>query len=287
LPALEQQFGGRPSGVRLDAGRLYWCLRCDLRFRYPYVHQDILTRLYEELPDSVWATDGSRAPWRVLYPLLERHVANRTILDVGCFRGDFLAGLSGEWRKLGVEPNRQAARLASKHCAVIAPTVDDIAAEVGDVGVITMLDVLEHVREPMPFLRQLRRLLAPGGSLVVLTGAADAWTWRMLGRHYWYSALPEHVSFYSLRWFRWAAGQLDLRLAHHVRLASEPAPRGRWLFQGSRAVLFAALRALWEAGVPRPALAALPFAGRAARWSAAPWWSAARDHLLVILSASC
>jgi SAM-dependent methyltransferase len=285
LPALvHQAFGGRKTDVPLGAGRLYRCPRCDLRFRHPYVSQDVLTRLYEDLPDTVWATDGPRATWQALLPLLERYAANDTILDVGCFRGDFLACLPDRWRKLGIEPNRRAAEVAARHGTVIAPTLEQVPADVRGVGAITMLDVLEHLRAPMPTLHGLRRLLAPGGSLFLLTGAPDALTWRALGRHYWYSSLPEHVSFYSLRWFRWAADQLGLRVAHHVRLPSEPAGLGRWLYQGARASLFAGMRTLLEAGVPRRPLAALPFVGRAANWPTAPWWIAAADHLLIVLT---
>src|SRR5439155_21436641 len=105
LPSLAQSgFGGCKVPLRLEAGHLFSCPDCDLRFRYPYLDQSALTRLYEELPDTVWAESEPKSAWRRLAPLLEHYAANDKVLDVGCFRGDFLAWLPDTWRKFGVEP---------------------------------------------------------------------------------------------------------------------------------------------------------------------------------------
>ena len=49
LPSLSGAgFGGRKAAVRLEAGHLFWCTACDLRFRYPYLDQAALNRLYAD-----------------------------------------------------------------------------------------------------------------------------------------------------------------------------------------------------------------------------------------------
>ncbi|HSQ02692.1 MAG TPA: hypothetical protein VLN59_01580, partial [Burkholderiales bacterium] len=52
-------------------------------------------------------------------------------------------------------------------------------------------------------------------------------TWKLMGNHYWYCAIPEHISFLSERWFRHAATSLDLRLVELTRYRhlKEPLPQ--------------------------------------------------------------
>jgi SAM-dependent methyltransferase len=286
LPPLPRStFGGVETAQQLDPGHLFWCPRCDLRFRHPYPDQPALTALYENLPATVWAFDNERDVWGRLLPLLRAYRVNDTILDVGCFRGDFLHWLPGGWRKLGIEPNVAARAVAARRgIRLVGSTIEDAAVSEGSVGAVTILDVLEHLHQPLEALARLRHWLAPGGSIFVFTGAADTLPWRFCGRHYWYSALPEHVTFFSLRWFRWAARQLGMRVRAHAYLASERQSRKRWLLQGTRATLYTAVQQARSAGLPERLLCGLPLLGRAARWRHVPWWTEAADHILVVLS---
>ena len=72
-------------------------------------------------------------------------------------------------------------------------------AESGSVDVVVMLDVLEHLADPVAALRHARQVLAPGGGLVV-TVPAGAWLFgpwdRMLGhyRRYTPALLRQHAA---------------------------------------------------------------------------------------------
>jgi SAM-dependent methyltransferase len=272
------------SELTLEAGHLYWCPRCDLRFRHPYPDQSALTALYEDLPETVWAFERERGVWRELLPLTEKYRGNRTILDVGCFRGDFLNWLPGPWRKLGIEPGTAAREAAnSRGIELVGRTVEDARVATETVGIITLLDVLEHLHQPLATLARLREWLAPGGAIIVFTGSADTLPWRLCGRHYWYSALPEHVTFFSLRWFRWAARRLGMEIRSYTYLASDSYSRRRWLFQGTKLGLYTLFQRAQAAGLSENFLSNLPVVGRVARWRSAPWWNEATDHILVTL----
>lgn len=285
LPPLLPMFGGETLGEQLPSGRLYHCRTCDLRFRHPFVDQHRLTQLYEGLPGSVWAHKDERPAWRHIKSMLERCPSNQAILDVGCFTGDLLAWLPKRWGKYGIEPNEAARHVCRERgIHILGNSLEDVARVDVAFGAITVIDVIEHLYRPLDALRKLQSWLAPGGTIVLLTGAADTWAWRMFGRHFWYSSLPEHVTFYTLRWFRWAARQLGMRVRSHLYLSSIDSPPQDWLRQLAKQAVYAGVHGALDLGVPASAITRLPLVGRAVRWRTVPWWNQARDHILVALT---
>lgn len=277
-------FGGEKLDAAIAPGDLIHCPRCDLKFRYPALSDEALTRLYEDLPDSVWHSDEPRPYWRQAADLLDQFASSNRLLDVGCFTGDFMAWLPASWKKLGIEPSRNAAeRAAASGIEMIGHSVAEFDASHVHAGAITIFDVIEHVTQPVDFLRKLKSALAPDGSLILLTGATDTWPFRLLGRHYWYSSLPEHVSFYSVAWFHWVAEQLGMKVVHASYLSSEKREFRAWLTQGVQIAAYAIVRRLREAGWPEAVIRCLPVIRRACSWTVVPWWKQAHDHLFVVL----
>lgn len=73
---------------------------------------------------------------------------------------------------VGIEIDAEMAKGAERFCErVIVGDLDslDLAAELGDdrFDVIVAADVLEHLKDPLRVLKQLRRFLEPGGSFVI------------------------------------------------------------------------------------------------------------------------
>jgi 2-polyprenyl-3-methyl-5-hydroxy-6-metoxy-1,4-benzoquinol methylase len=95
---------------------------------------------------------------------------------------------------LGTGPGAMAARLSALGCHVLAAdrdahgfetkvphiTVDfdqpDFASQLGEAsfGLVTAVEVIEHVESPIGFLRNVRRLLAPGGVALLTTPNVDS-----------------------------------------------------------------------------------------------------------------
>lgn len=107
-------------------------------------------------------------PNSVLLALLERHVlAERPaarILDVGCGAGANarrIAELAPEARVSGIEPNGRAAQLARTVCSeVFEGTLSAWAESASNMNfdAVLLSDVLEHIADPLGFLRQLSEL---------------------------------------------------------------------------------------------------------------------------------
>ncbi len=100
--------------------------------------------------------------------LLAKHVVSAKrgarILDVGCGCGANAAALrkaSPEVDVLGIEPNPRAAELAGRACnSVFQGTLDGWARAAGDVSfdAVVLSDVLEHIADPIAFLRSIAAL---------------------------------------------------------------------------------------------------------------------------------
>ena len=101
------------------------------------------------------------------------------VLEVGCGTGHNLAML-GEFGKLDAcELDAIARGMASDRLGrpVLEARLPDLSMfKAGSYDLIALLDVLEHVPDDLGSLKAIRRLLKPGGALV-LTVPANKWMW--------------------------------------------------------------------------------------------------------------
>jgi SAM-dependent methyltransferase len=93
------------------------------------------------------------------------------LLDVGCAGGVFLdEARSAGFDVLGIEPNASMAQSARTRYSlnVLSARVEDLPFSWGDeVNVITLLDCLEHIPQPLVAIQKLRARLVPGGHLFI------------------------------------------------------------------------------------------------------------------------
>lgn len=95
------------------------------------------------------------------------------ILDVGAGYGFFTAALleAGYRDVTGFEISRERRELANKWGSVPVLGIDVNSSDLGEhaaaYDVVTLFHVLEHAGDPVAFLRDLARFVAPGGLLVV------------------------------------------------------------------------------------------------------------------------
>ena len=169
----------------------------------------------------------------------------RRLLDVGCATGVFLdLARAAGWQVGGVDLSTRHAAYARSAFGLEVWEGDFLAAPFapGSFDAITMWDFLEHVLDPRAVVAQARRLLAPGGLLLLFT-IDTAGLFNMLGdllqrasggrverplellydaRHNYYftgTALRRLLEGSGLRIERWRADR-----AYLGRWLAEPAP---------------------------------------------------------------
>ncbi len=129
----------------------------------------------------------------------------RRLLEVGCGTGDFLSfsqdhGFTGT----GTEPARDAAqRASSKGLTVHTMTLDAFANQTGvaEFDVVVMLNVLEHVPDPVKTVKECRQLLVPGGILCIRVpndfSEIQAAARETIGAATWWIAVPDHINYFN------------------------------------------------------------------------------------------
>lgn len=140
------------------------------------------------------------------------------LLDFGAGAGSFVrAALDQGWDAIGVEQSASAIERAKQFYNVdLCEMLPDERYEV-----ITLWDVIEHLRDPEALLRQLSEHLTPEGLLFIETGNYESWR-RLADGDRWSLYLFDHQYYFtphSLAQIMRRAGFTDIALlnAHHGR----------------------------------------------------------------------
>ena len=125
------------------------------------------------------------------------------LLDVGCSSGAFLhAAVKLGFRAEGVEPAPKAAATAqAAGLKVHQGLLQEAGYADGQFDAITLFEVIEHLQHPQDLLKECRRILRPGGILLVGTGNAGSWSMAAMGARWEYLHIARHgghVSFFNL-----------------------------------------------------------------------------------------
>lgn len=121
------------------------------------------------------------------------------LLDVGCGTGVFVHSMvKAGWNVVGIEPDKDARALALKkyNCDIYSAEELFILPE-ATYDAITLWHVLEHVHGLDAYIDQLKKLLAPGGKLIIAVPnytSNDAAVYK----EYWASYdVPRHLYHFS------------------------------------------------------------------------------------------
>jgi SAM-dependent methyltransferase len=176
--------GGTRRRDVVDSGdwRLVRCLLCGLYYRNPLPAEKVRHHydwVYENDFTSDHIDDRRRSVFAgFLADFPPRGEAR--LLDIGCGTGEFLARARERgWSVSGVEISPHGAALARRRGLTVHAAVDDL--EDGAYDVVTLWNVIDLFARPLDEMRQIRRVLAPGG--VALIRAPNAvfqlFAWRL------------------------------------------------------------------------------------------------------------
>lgn len=156
------------------------CVSCGFKHIDPIPSEEELTKLYNKdfyskdkpdyfknaKEDSAW----QKVTYYNYYSLLEKHTSGRKILDIGSGPGDFLVcGKKRGWKTLGVEPSVDAWKYSQSRKV---PVINDLFTyefikKYGPFDVVHAAMVLEHVPDPVTFIKDMKKLLKPNGLLAI------------------------------------------------------------------------------------------------------------------------
>jgi SAM-dependent methyltransferase len=94
-----------------------------------------------------------------------------TVLDAGCGDGALAAAAGARLRVVGLDAAVPMVEAARAHGPVVLGDVAALPVAAGSVDAVVMVNVLDHLDQPVIALREARRVLGPGGLLVAGTVA--------------------------------------------------------------------------------------------------------------------
>jgi len=153
-------------------------------------------------PENVKSLERStRKTLENIKDLIDQKFGRLKLLDVGCSNGAFIftAGKMGV-RCEGVEPAEEAALAAQKAgLKVHHGFLEDCRLQKESYDVITLFEVIEHLKNPVGLLKECNRLLKKDGIMVIRTANTDSWTVKLLKGNWHYFNISRHgghISFF-------------------------------------------------------------------------------------------
>jgi 2-polyprenyl-3-methyl-5-hydroxy-6-metoxy-1,4-benzoquinol methylase len=211
--------------------------------RLPSWRNGYLNRRFPRLglgPSSRWGAFLFRLfPYTRIFAERDvRHLAapasDSRLLDIGCGDGNFLKiasrlGYAAE----GLEFDRQAVRAArSSGLTVHHGSLPRTGLPSGRWDVVTLSQVIEHVHDPVASLREIARLLRPGGTLWLATPNVDAPGHARFGPHWRGLEPPRHLAIFSSQALRNCLEKVGF---DDVRFRP-PGPVSAWFYGASRKI---------------------------------------------------
>lgn len=185
------------------------CIKCGLIFVDPLPEEGEELKLYNKSGKAAYYEGADQEG--ILYAnklklgfLKDLHAINfnswQRILDIGCGGGFFLNAVREIFDKLyGLEISSELAEFVKKKW--------DIDVHIGNIlnidfpknyfDIITLYDVLEHMFHPDELLREIHRILKPGGVVVVSTPNVNGLSAKSMKDKWLFFTPPEHLYYFS------------------------------------------------------------------------------------------
>jgi 2-polyprenyl-3-methyl-5-hydroxy-6-metoxy-1,4-benzoquinol methylase len=174
---------------------LYRCEGCGIVFAADIPPERELAQAYQSSHPEGYSLEkkNRRRNFQRLIKTVAGYVQRKgqiRLLDVGSSTGLFLETVREtfpDWILTGVEASTPAAEMARGRNGVrIIQGMFEIAEGIpGGQDIITMLDLIEHVRSPLEIICKANQSLKPGGVLVLTTPNIDSWTSKLFRTHWW------------------------------------------------------------------------------------------------------
>lgn len=140
--------------------------------------------------------DRDRAALLLYQRLVRRYLPPGPVIDFGCGMGHLLKRLTNDRVAAGVEASTWAAAASRKRCptSTVYSSLDEIPT--ASYAGIVSIHVLEHIDNEglHATLMQFKRILQPGGRLLIVTPDADGWASRVKGTAWRALTDPTHIN---------------------------------------------------------------------------------------------
>ena len=194
------------------------CNNCGFIFMNPMLTEEGIKKVYNseyfhDYSSSV-IDEKDRKSANIFYHYLLKKIEKQTgmnkgnLLDIGCATGLFLDSVKKAnpgWRLYGCDTSRECVELGRKGLKLNLKVgeIENCNYPENFFELVTMFEVIEHIRSPMTSLKEINRVMKKGGYLVIQTGNNDSLISKIYGKKHSYFIIY-HVSYFSLKTIKMA-----------------------------------------------------------------------------------
>ncbi len=167
----------------------------------------------------------------------------KNLYDIGCGTGDFLKYMIGlGWSGIGIEPSEDVGQVvANSELIIYNRSLEEFIAEYPEYkyasDAITLLNVLEHVHNPIKFLQITKKFLKPHSGVICVRVPNDfnelqIYAQIKLTKDLWWIATPDHINYFNIE----SLQKLLISLDFEIIYTSTDFPMEFFLFMGDKYV---------------------------------------------------
>lgn len=212
------------------------CPKCEFVFTNPQADEDDLKRLYS----TEYYGEEHQRFWPVIEKVInsfrrrriekiEKFKRKGRILDIGCGRGKMLAGLKGRgWETYGTELSEESASYAKEKLGLNVYPGDFLSSRFPSdfFDCVTLFHVLEHLKDPLKNLMEIKRILKKDGLLLIALPNFGGGQSEFSGRTWFHLDVPRHYSHFTLKTLRRFLDNAGFRIKKVNRFSLEYDPFG-------------------------------------------------------------
>jgi SAM-dependent methyltransferase len=194
-------------------GELHRCLDCDF---LQCLNLENVLSFYEDLEDTEYESGREQrgVQSKHLLDLVQPYKTNGRLLDVGAGSGIMVEQAIKEgYVAEGVEPSRWLHKQALEHELPVHLGVFPHENVKGPFDVITFVDVIEHVPNPVELLIEISKHLSNDGVGLVVTPDVGSITAKIMGWRWWHFRIA-HIGYFKRQNLKLSLERAGLEVVH-------------------------------------------------------------------------
>lgn len=122
------------------------------------------------------------------------------LLEIGCSYGSYLnQARNAGWEVYGVEIAKDPARYGQEILGlnIYQGTLENAGLADDFFDIVTGWMVLEHLHDPLAAIKEIRRIIKPGGIFAFSVPNAGSWEFKLFGANWFSLDVPRHLSHFT------------------------------------------------------------------------------------------
>lgn len=196
-------------------GEIHRCKNCG--FLQCSNLEDVLP-FYEDLQDTSY--ENSRAERSLqankLLKIVRKHRPDGRLLDIGAGSGILVQAIKMGYSPEGIEPSKWLQGKAQEYGLPVHLGTFPHPALAGHYDVVTVIDVIEHISNPVNLLSNICNVIAHDGIVAIVTPDVGSVMARILGWKWWHFRVA-HIGYFNKKTLGMACAQAGFKLISMYR----------------------------------------------------------------------